>query len=235
MIAFINSFLLVVVGEMGDKTQLLAMGMASKYKASQVMIGVLIATLLNHALAVLVGSYLSTVLPMGIITIVAGISFLFFGLWTLRGDVDDGKSKISRFGPIITVGIAFFLAEMGDKTQLMTVTLGAKYQQPFFILMGTTLGMIVADGVGVFFGAWICKYLSQKYIKWAAGLVFLFFGSLSLYNNLSPAILTPINIILYFVLLLVLIYLAGFKFANKPPQPCADITVEDKPILEVTK
>jgi putative Ca2+/H+ antiporter (TMEM165/GDT1 family) len=226
MTAFINSFLLVVVGEMGDKTQLLAMGMASKYKASHVMIGVFIATLLNHALAVLVGSYLSSVLPMGVISIIAGVSFLVFGLWTIRGDVDDGKVKTSRFGPILTVGIAFFLAEMGDKTQLMTVTLGAEYQQPIFILMGTTLGMVVADGIGVFFGAWICKYLSQKYIKWTAGLVFLFFGSMSLYNNLSPTMITPLNIVLYLIVLIALIYLAGFKYANRPPQPCEILKIK---------
>lgn len=231
MTTFINSFLLVVVGEMGDKTQLLAMGMASKYKAGQVMTGVLIATLLNHALAVLVGSYLSTIIPLDIISIIAGISFLVFGLWTIRGDVDDGKTKASRFGPILTVGIAFFLAEMGDKTQLMTVTLGAEYKQPLFILMGTTLGMVVADGIGVFFGAWICKFLSQKYIKWAAGLVFLFFGSISLYNNLSPAILTPLNIVIYLIALIALIYLAGFKYANRPPQPCEGDLGEDKPLM----
>lgn len=231
MTAFINSFLLVVVGEMGDKTQLLAMGMASKYKASQVMIGVLIATLLNHALAVLVGSYLSSIIPMGVISIVAGVSFLVFGLWTIRGDVDDSKTKVSRFGPILTVGIAFFLAEMGDKTQLMTVTLGAEYQQPVFILMGTTLGMVVADGIGVFFGAWICKYLSQKYIKWMAGLVFLFFGSLSLYNNLPAALIAPLYIGLYVLTLAILIYLAGFKFANRPPEPCETIVIEEEPAI----
>ena len=230
MTAFLNSFFLVVVGEMGDKTQLLAMGMAGRYKASQVMIGVLLATILNHALAVLVGSYLSTIIPMGAISIVAGISFLVFGLWTIRGDVDDGKTKASRFGPILTVGIAFFLAEMGDKTQLMTVTLGAEYKQPIFILMGTTLGMVVADGIGVFFGSWICKYLSQKYIKWIAGLVFLFFGSLSLYNNLPAGLIAPVNIAIYLIVLAALIYLAGFKFANRPPSPCESIEVEEEPM-----
>lgn len=229
MTAFINSFLLVVVGELGDKTQLLAMGMASKYKASHVMIGVFLATVFNHALAVLVGRYLSSIIPIGIISIVAGISFLIFGLWTIRGDVDDGKVKASRFGPILTVAIAFFLAEMGDKTQLMTVTLGAEYQQPVFILMGTTLGMLVADGIGVFFGAWICKYLSQKYIKWIAGIVFLFFGSLSLYNNLPPALITPVNIALYIIVLIVLIYLIGIKYANRISKPCETDLAEEEP------
>lgn len=227
MTAFINSFLLVVVGEMGDKTQLLAMGMASKFKASQVMIGVLVATVLNHALAVLVGSYLSSIIPLGVISIVAGVSFLVFGLWTIRGDTDDRSDKVSRFGPILTVGIAFFLAEMGDKTQLMTITLGAEYHQPIYILMGTTLGMVVADSLGVFFGSWICKYLSQRYIKWIAGMVFLIFGSLSLYNNLPGSMLSPLNIALYFVVLGLFIYLVGFKFANRPQEPCETDAIEE--------
>jgi putative Ca2+/H+ antiporter (TMEM165/GDT1 family) len=229
MATFINSFLLVVVGEMGDKTQLLAMGMASRYKASHVMLGVLIATILNHGLAVLVGSYLSTILPMGIISTLAGISFLLFGLWTIRGDTDDGSHKASRFGPIVTVGIAFFIAEMGDKTQLMTVAIAAEYKQPLYILMGTTLGMVVADSIGVFFGAWICKYLSQNYIKWVAGLIFLFFGSLTLYNNLPRELLTPLSITVFILVLVASIYLVGFKFANRTPDYCEAVATDEPP------
>ena len=227
MNAFLNSFLFVVVGEMGDKTQLLAMGMASKYKAKYVMLGVLFATILNHALAVIVGSYLSSFLPMDVISIVAGVSFLAFGLWTIRGDTDDNKQKASRFGPIVTVAIAFFIAEMGDKTQLMTITLAAEYQQPVYILMGTTMGMLVADSIGVFCGAAICRYLSQSYIKWIAGLVFLFFGSVSLYNNIPAYWITPVYSIAYLLGLAVLIYLAGFKFANRPPEPCETIAMDE--------
>lgn len=228
MAAFLKALLFVVVGEMGDKTQLLAMAMAGKYKVGQVMIGVFLATILNHALAVLLGSYLSSVIPMNVVSIVAGISFLVFGLWTIRGDTNDDQNKHhSRFGPIVTVGIAFFLAEMGDKTQLMTITIAAEYQQPLPILMGTTTGMMVADGIGVFFGAWLCKHVPEIYIKWAAGVVFMFFGTLTIYQAVPAWLVNPIYISLYSVLVIALIYLVGVRFANRQrPAPCDQVIEE---------
>lgn len=222
MIAFVNAFLWVVVGEMGDKTQLLAMAMASKYKARYVMIGIFVATVLNHALAVLVGSYLGAILPMDIICIAASLSFILFGLWTIRGDEnpEENKPKVSRYGPILTVAIAFFLAEMGDKTQLMTVALAVKYRQPLWTLMGTTAGMLVADGIGVLFGAWIRQHIPEVYIKWGAGIAFMLFGTLTLYNNVPSWMLTPVYIALYLLLLGGLIYLIGIKLASRAKQPC---------------
>lgn len=214
MASFIKALLLVVVAEMGDKTQLLAMAMASKYKAKQVLLGVLVATILNHALAVAVGSYLSTMIPMNVVKIVAAVSFLVFGLWTIRGDkLDDEENKKVKFGPIVTVAIAFFLAEMGDKTQLMTITIAAENSQPLFILMGTTVGMLIADGIGILGGAWMCRHIPEVYIKWVAGIVFMFFGTLTLYNSVSSSLLTPLYISLFLGILGVLIYLFGVKFA----------------------
>jgi Ca2+/H+ antiporter, TMEM165/GDT1 family len=209
---FITALLFVVVAEMGDKTQLLAMAMASKYKAGKVMIGVLIATVLNHALAVVLGSYLSRLVPMDVVKIVAAIAFLAFGLWTLRGDKLDGEdNKKSKFGPVVTVAIAFFFAEMGDKTQLMTITIAAKSVSPIFVLMGTTAGMLVADGIGILGGAWMAKHIPEKYIKWGAGLVFIFFGTLTLYQAVPASLLNPVCLILYFAVTALLIYLVGVK------------------------
>lgn len=214
MASFIKALLLVVVAEMGDKTQLLAMAMAGKYKVKQVMLGVLVATILNHALAVAVGSYLGNVIPMNIVKLVAAVSFLAFGLWTIRGDkLDDEEEKKVKFGPIVTVAIAFFIAEMGDKTQLMTISIAAENSKPLLILMGTTAGMLVADGIGVVGGAWMCRHIPEIYIKWIAGIIFMFFGTLTLYNVLPEAFLGPVYIILFFIVLGVLIYLFGVKFA----------------------
>lgn len=214
MASFIKALLLVVVAEMGDKTQLLAMAMASKYKAKQVLIGVLIATILNHALAVAIGSYLSSIIPMNMVKIAAAVSFLAFGLWTIRGDkLEDEENKRVKFGPIVTVAIAFFIAEMGDKTQLMTITIAAENQHPLLILMGTTVGMLVADGIGILGGAWMCRHIPEVYIKWIAGIIFMFFGTLTLYNAVSAAFLRPMYIVLYLALMGVLIYLFGVKFA----------------------
>ncbi|BAH08079.1 TMEM165/GDT1 family protein [Clostridium kluyveri] len=214
MDTFIQALLLVVIAEMGDKTQLLAMAMASKYKIKEVLSGVLIATIFNHGLAVAVGSYLSSLISMKIVNIAAAISFLIFGLWTLRGDKIDGEnSNRSRFGPIVTVIIAFFLAEMGDKTQLMTITISAKGNEPILTFIGTTLGMIIADGIGIIGGAWIYKHIPDKYIKWAAGGIFIFFGTFSIYNTSSSWMLHPIYIIMYIIVLSIFIYLLGVKFS----------------------
>lgn len=213
MSELVKALLFVVVAEMGDKTQLLAMAMASKYKARQVMLGVLVATVLNHALAVAMGSYLSAVIPMGTVKLVAGIAFLIFGLWTLRGDkLDDDENKKQKFGPVATVAIAFFLAEMGDKTQLMTIAISADSKLPVFVLMGTTIGMLIADGIGIIGGAWMAKHVPDKYIKWGAGIVFIFFGTLTLYNAVPTWILSPAYIALYFLILAVLVYIIGVKF-----------------------
>lgn len=216
MTVIIKALLLVVVAEMGDKTQLLAMAMASKYKVKQVLIGVLVATIFNHAIAVAVGSYLSSVIPMNIVKIVAAISFLVFGLWTLRGDkIDEESEKKHKFGPIITVAVAFFLAEMGDKTQLMTIAISAESHQPIFILIGTTVGMLIADGIGIIGGAWMGRHIPEIYIKWVAGVIFMFFGTITMYNVLPLWLINPVYIIPYFLVLGILIYIFGVKLAYR--------------------
>jgi putative Ca2+/H+ antiporter (TMEM165/GDT1 family) len=226
MSAFIKAFVFVVVGEMGDKTQILAMMMAGKYKAKQVLIGVLVATILNHAIAVGVGSYLSAIIPMNTISITAGISFLIFGLWTLRGDTaKDEQKKGNNFGPILTVAIAFFLAEMGDKTQLMTIAIAAEFRQPLFVLAGTTTGMMLADGIGIIFGAWICKNIPDKTIRWVASGIFIFFGTLTLYESVPAWMIQLIYIVPFFLILAGLIYLIGIWTGTRP-QPCDQIPSE---------
>ncbi|EYE88044.1 hypothetical protein Q428_09920 [Fervidicella metallireducens AeB] len=215
MSAFIKALLFVVVAEMGDKTQLLAMAFASKYKAKDVMLGVFIATIFNHAIAVGVGNYLSSVIPMEYVKIAAAISFIFFGLWTIRGDeIDDEDEKKTKFGPVITVAIAFFIAEMGDKTQLMTVAIAAQFKQPIWVLTGTTVGMLVADGIGILGGSWLAKHVPEKYIKWGAALVFMIFGIITLIDVLPYRYLSAIYIIPFCVVLSILVYIVGFRNKN---------------------
>lgn len=186
MAAFIASFIFVVMAEMGDKTQLLAMAFATRYSAYKVLLAVFLATLVNHALAVATGRFLTTVIPMDIISFVAAFSFIIFGLWTIRGDKLEGEyKKESRFGPIVTVGIAFFLAEMGDKTQLATISLAVKYQSMINVLMGTTFGMIVADAIGIIVGIVMRKHIPEKIIKWVSAGIFILFGLAGIYKILS--------------------------------------------------
>ena len=177
MTTFIASFLFVVLAEMGDKTQLLAMAFATKYNAAKVLLAVFIATIINHAFAVLVGHYLARIIPMDILAVVASLSFILFGLWTIRGDKLEGEDKReSKFGPVITVAIAFFLAEMGDKTQLATVSLAAKYSSMELVLLGTTIGMVVADGIGIIVGIVLRKHIPERTIKWGSAILFMLFG-----------------------------------------------------------
>ena len=186
MEAFLASFLFVVLAEMGDKTQLLAMAFATRYPAYKVLIAVFIATLVNHALAVAVGHFLTVIIPIDTITLIASISFIVFGLWTIRGDRLEGEAdRKSRFGPIVTVAIAFFLAEMGDKTQLATISLAVEYRNMAFVLMGTTLGMVVADAIGIGVGVVMQKHIPEKIIKGVAAAVFASFGFIGIYQVLS--------------------------------------------------
>ncbi len=127
MTAFLTSLAIVFLAEMGDKTQLLAMAFATRFRWQTVMLGVFFATAANHLFAVYVGSYLTSIVPLHYIKIAAAASFIVFGLWTIRGDKIEDEDKRFNFSPLWTVIIAFFLAEMGDKTQLATVALAAEF------------------------------------------------------------------------------------------------------------
>jgi len=189
MVAFIASFIFVVLAEMGDKTQLLAMAFATKYNAYQVLIAIFFATVINHSLAVLTGHFLSVIIPMDIISFLAALSFIIFGLWTLRGDELAGEDKKkTRYGAIVTIAIAFFLAEMGDKTQLATISLAIEYHNMFHVLMGTTLGMLFADAIGIIIGVGLKKHLPDKAIKWFSAIVFILFGITGMLRIILPLI-----------------------------------------------
>ena len=150
LVAFLVSAGAVVLAEMGDKTQLLAMAFATKYKASKVMLGVFIATIFNHALAVAVGNYITRFQSAEIwIQGIASLSFIFFGLWTIRGDKLEGEeNRTSKYGAVATVAIAFFIAEMGDKTQLLALAFSTKYKVKQ-VLIGVCLGVFLNHGLGL--------------------------------------------------------------------------------------
>lgn len=192
MTAFWASLIFVVLAEMGDKTQLLAMAFATRYKASTVLWAVFVATALNHMLAVAVGNYMTAFIPLSAIQIAAAVSFVLFGLWTIRGDQLEGEDKRFSFSPFWTVAIAFFVAEMGDKTQLATVALAAKYQSPFAVWSGTNIGMLIADAFGIVVGIVMHKHIPEKAVKWGAALVFIAFGIYGIHENVPERIMTPI-------------------------------------------
>ncbi len=145
---FLLAFVLIFVGELADKSQILALSLATRYKAWQVLVGIFIATLLIHMASVLVGQLAGELIPPVAMALVSGVLFVGFGVWTLRGDeIDEGEGeKWRRYGPIVATGIAFFLAELGDKTQLMTIAIAAD--------PGHTL-IVYADKVGVTLPSWL--------------------------------------------------------------------------------
>lgn len=216
MAAFITSLLFVFLAEMADKTQLLVIAFASRYSAAKVLIAVFLATLLNLSLAVAAGHFLTVLVPMHIISFIAGLSFIIFGLWTLRGDKAEKDSvKKSRLGPIFTVAIAFFIAEMGDKTQLATISLAIQYQSMINVLLGATLGMLIADAIGIMAGLVLRKHLPERKIKFISASIFIFFGFFSVYKVMYSR-LEPIGIVLALSLLAVGTAL-GIKLALTKP------------------
>lgn len=177
MEALVNSFLLVFVSEMGDKTQLLALVLAAKFrKPIPIMMGILVATILNHALASYLGSFVTAYVSTEILKWALAATFIGFGLWMLIPDKDEGFDEKYQWGPFLTTTVAFFFAEMGDKTQLATVALGAKFISPLLVTLGTTLGMLGADGLAVFFGNKFTDRVPMTLVNRIASAIFIVFG-----------------------------------------------------------
>jgi Ca2+/H+ antiporter, TMEM165/GDT1 family len=204
MTAFITSVIFVTLAEMGDKTQLLAMAFATRYRWQTVLWGVFAATILNHLFAVLAGHYLARIVPMNYLQIIAAASFIIFGLWTIRGDELSGMDRSSSYSPFWTVAIAFFAAEMGDKTQFATVALAAQFNSIIPVWLGTTTGMMIADGFGIVIGIVLGRRIPAEMIKWASVLIYIAFGLYGLYENLPHHLLTMWNIALFMAGLLLL-------------------------------
>ena len=186
MNAILSSFLLVAAAEMGDKTQLLAFSLASRFRRPwTVMGGVLVATLVNHALAAGVGTWVSTHVPARLLAAVLAVLFVGFGVWALLPDRIEEHDRPSRFGPFLTTAVLFFLAEMGDKTQLATMALGARFQSVVPVTIGTTLGMLVADGLAVLLGDRLASRVQARWVRWIAAALFLAFGLASAWTALT--------------------------------------------------
>jgi Ca2+/H+ antiporter, TMEM165/GDT1 family len=182
MVGFWQSLIFIALAEMGDKTQLVALAFAARFSARIVLAGVLAATLAVHLFSVALGELLGVALPTFWIAIAAGLAFIGFGIWTIRGDDlnDAAAERSGRFGPFMTVAITFFLAELGDKTMLATVTLASQLQDFIPVWLGSTLGMVVADALAILVGAVAGRRLPERAIKLAAAAVFIVSGVVTL-------------------------------------------------------
>ncbi|SNS27802.1 Putative Ca2+/H+ antiporter, TMEM165/GDT1 family [Anaerovirgula multivorans] len=198
----IQAFLFIIMAEMGDKTQMLAMAFATKYSLGKVLLGVFIGAALNHGLAALLGTYLTNVIPIHTIKLLAALAFIGFGLWSLKiEDNEEEETRSSRFGPILTVASAFFMGEIGDKTQLTVITLASQANYPLFILLGTVGGMIVTSAMGVFIGSMLGKKVPEVALKIASASVFILFGLLGLKETVPQELMTIPSISIFLVIL----------------------------------
>ncbi len=187
MEAFLVSLSTVAIAEMGDRTQLLALVLAAHYrKPWPILAGILCATLANHAVAGFIGAHLGTYLTPSRLDLVVGISMIAMALWTLKPDkLDEGGAEPRRTSAFVATVIAFFIAEIGDKTQIATMALAAAYANLVAVVAGTTLGMMLANGPVVFLGNAFSNRLPLKAIHIGASLLFLALGALFVWRGVQ--------------------------------------------------
>ena len=175
------STLIVALAEMGDKTQLLSFVLAAKLKRKgPIMLGILVATLANHFLAGSVGAWLASLVSPETLRWIVAVSFFAFGLWALKPDELEEDKQLPDAGVFMTTLIAFFLVEMGDKTQLATIALAARYDTLALVVIGTTLGMMIANAPAVWMGEALAHRVNMAALRWVAAGLFVVLGILTL-------------------------------------------------------
>jgi putative Ca2+/H+ antiporter (TMEM165/GDT1 family) len=186
--AFLVSFGIIFVAELGDKSQLMALAFAARYKALPILIGITIATAVVHAVSVGVGAALGVTLPTHVIEVVAGLAFFAFAAWTLRGDTltdeETSRADATTRSAIIAASVAFFLSELGDKTMLATITLATK-EGLVGTWAGSTLGMVLADALAIVVGQQLGARLPERVIRIGASITFVVFGLLLVISGLT--------------------------------------------------
>lgn len=183
MFDFIKALFLIFAAEMGDKTQFLAMAFATKYPVRKILMGVFIGSFLNHGLAIVFGRVLLQFMPQELINFVAGLMFIFFAFMSLKVEDEDIEEKTSKYGAVMTVALAFFIGELGDKTQLAALGLSIDSNKAFMTLLGTATGMVLTSALAILVGIKLGKNISEDKLKLVAFALFLVFGLEKLYNS----------------------------------------------------
>ena len=228
--ALLLSFAVIFVAELGDKTQLVAMTFALRYRWWVVLGAIAAATTAVHVLSVAIGHYLGAALPTHVMAVLAGVMFVVFGLWTLRGDTltDDEAGRAERATGIafFVVTSAFVLAELGDKTMLATITLAADNNW-LGVWIGSTLGMVAADGLAIILGAVAGKHLPERLIQVIAATLFLLFGAFMLLDVALPA--RPVAVVALLAIATVAAFAAILRALPKRLRPAVMRTPEAAP------
>lgn len=182
MEALTSTFLIILLAELGDKTQFLVIAFAAKYDWKKVLLGMAVGIAVVHSLAVAVGSLVGSLIPEAVMQVAAALLFIAFGIVTLRSEDEEEEATGSRFGPVWTVAMAFIVGEMGDKTQIAAMTMAADLGVWLPVLAGAIGGMLVADSLGLLCGAALNKQLPARKLKLFSGTLFLLFGAAGLWN-----------------------------------------------------
>jgi Ca2+/H+ antiporter, TMEM165/GDT1 family len=183
MEAFLVSTGVVALAEIGDKTQLLAFVLAARFKKPlPIVAGILVATLINHGLAGALGAWITAMISPEILRWILGLSFIGMAIWTMIPDkIEEEETKVAKlFGVFGATLVTFFLAEMGDKTQLATVAMAAHYGTPLLVVIGTTLGMLIVDVPAVFVGDKLAARIPMKLVHLVAAAIFALLGGATL-------------------------------------------------------
>ena len=180
--AFVASFASVAVAEIGDKTQLLSLFLAARFRSRGAIIaGILVATLLNHAASAWFGAWVAQFIPEGWHSWLLGGSFIAVALWLLIPDKDDSEEvSVLKYGAFFASCILFFLAEIGDKTQVATVLLAATYPETWQVILGTTVGMLAANVPVVYAGSWLLERISLDWARRVACAIFMLLGVITI-------------------------------------------------------
>lgn len=185
MDAFLHSLSLVAIGEIGDKTQLLAIILAARYRQPCAIIaGIFFATLVNHALAAWIGQMIGGLVSGVWLHWLIAVSFILIGLWILRPDSMEETETTHNSNAFITTLISFFIAEIGDKTQLATIVLAAEYRDLMPVVIGTTLGMLIANVPVIIFGHKLLAKIPMNKVRYSASLLFIVFGGWNIFTLL---------------------------------------------------
>ncbi|BEP28579.1 TMEM165/GDT1 family protein [Helicovermis profundi] len=210
---YIGAVLLIFFAEMGDKTQFLAIAFATKYPIKKILLGVGIGAFLNHGLAMLLGRILVKFVSGNIITLTAGLMFIYFAFMSLKIDDDETKNTTTKYGAIITVSLAFFLGELGDKTQLAALGLSLNSSYVPFVLLGTVTGMVLTSAIGIFIGLKLGKKIPEDKLKFSSFLMFLLFGFEKIYYSYLH-LTTPRVLLLIILLSIIIIFFTSKRFFN---------------------
>jgi len=190
MSSFALSFGLIFLAELGDKSQLVALWFATRYHWAIVILGVTIATLTVHLASTAIGATVSDLLPESVVLGIVGVSFFAFALWGLRGDTleDDGRRQATTtLGALFTVSTAFFLSELGDKTQLATVSIASERSDFVGVWLGSTAGMVAADALAIVVGVAMGKRLPERVVAVVAAVLFAVFGTIAIVRAILVA------------------------------------------------